>query len=104
MPAESWWIYLQKYDIFSCLMKIALFLIVLKNLGLPLAHFIGRPLGVNFILLILTVQFWSSLGRSLMMLFWLPSVLYPLACMWDQPSSLEQLCPEEFSYSKYIKP
>ena len=36
-------------------MKTTLFLIVLKNLGLPLAHFIGRPLGVNFILLILTV-------------------------------------------------
>ena len=69
MPAESWRIYLQKYDRFSCLMKITLFLIVWKNLGLPLAHFIGRPLGANFILLILTVQFWTSLGRSLMELF-----------------------------------
>ena len=67
--------------IFSCLMKTTLFLIVLKNLGLPLAHFIGRPLGINFILLILTVQFWTFLGRSLMLLFWLPSVLYLLACM-----------------------
>ena len=28
-----------------------------------------RPLGVNFILLILTVQFWTFLGRSLMVLF-----------------------------------
>ena len=40
-----------------------------ENLGLPLAHFIGRPLGANFILLILTVQFWTSLGSSLMVLF-----------------------------------
>ena len=46
-----------------------LFLTVLKNLGLVLVHFICRPLGVNFILLILTVQFWTSLGRSLMVLF-----------------------------------
>ena len=58
-----------------------LFLIVLKNFAILLAHFIGHPLGVNLILLILTVQFWTSRGKSLLVLFWLPSVLYPLAWM-----------------------
>ena len=58
-----------KIAFFFCSMKITLFLTVLKNLGLPLVHFIGRPLDVNFILLILTVHFWTSLGRSIMVFF-----------------------------------